>query len=284
MEPGRLLDFCKEQWNRNAQAVADEEAGKKEEELLCVAFLALLHSLGSIRQEQPSLPRIRVVQDNIERLFKLAAWKFWLESQRFKFPVLSLSKLNDNLDFKGVGDYLDVCYSIRTDYEQGVTEAKEEAKLRETERALEALNNTWITPVSRKILWRWIKSHLPDKYSPDAEGWLQTLFLGGKVTILSFEKEDIQLSEEIIVSSMPHGTGIGRAVRSRLEEISSTWNAHYEAWEIIEEDATDIWVNGERQEARDPGPEPRLETFSSRGSWLQAMAKWRIESKKWSKQ
>lgn len=284
MEPAKLLEFARSEWDRAAKLGVDE-ISEADAEMLRLCFLSLLHSLGSIRQEVPALPALKIVQSHMQHLFRLASWKFWLESKRFVFPTLSLSRLNDNLEFTYIGDYLNICDDARQDYEDGVNDAVEQEKIAQTARAIAALNSSWVTPVSKKLLWGWVRSHLPEKYQPDAIGWLGTLFLGGKQAVLSFEREDIDLGEEIIISSMPAGTGVMGAVRARLEDIRSQWEAHYEAWEIIEDDPAErVLVNGERTLEPDPGPEPVLESFVSRGHWLQAAAKWRLAKARWDKE
>jgi hypothetical protein len=285
METGKLLAFAKSEWERLAGAIRDGEISYNEGKMLCLCFLALLHSLGSIKQEVPALPSLQIAQSHMHQLFQLVSWKHWLDSKKFRFPMLSLSRLNDNLDFASIGNYLTICEDARKDYEDGVSEAVEKERIAQTHRALQALNSTWVSPVSKKLLWQWIRSHLPAAYQADAASWMGTLFLGSKATVLEFEKADLTWMEEVIVSSVPAGTGVLFAVRNRLTEIMNMWESHYEAWEILPEDpATQVWVNGVQASEPDPGPEPKLESFSTRGAWLQASAKWRLAKARWDKE
>lgn len=228
----KLLAFSRSEWNRLAGAVEDEQATEQETTLLRVCFLAVLHSLDSVKQESPSLPPMHIVQTQMQRLFKLAFWYHYLDSKRFNFPRLKINKANQNTAFTNISDYIDLCFDIRQDYEEGVNDLVETEKIAAAERALLALRNSWITPASNKALWRWISANLPDKYEADKQGWMPTIFCGTDSKILSFEKEDIILLEEIITSEMPIGTPILSAVRTRLDFIIKTYTDHKEAFTV----------------------------------------------------
>lgn len=280
LAPQKLFQFTRHEWERHGQAAVDIEISAREAETLGVAFLAMLHTLDCIKQDVPALPPLSVVQSCMGKLFNLAYWKWRLESKRFRFPTLHISKYNNNSNFSNVGDYLDLCFDIRRDYELSVREAEEKEKIRVAEAALVALNSTWVTPTSKKLLWQWVRAHLPEKYQPDAEGWLGTLFLGGSNAIVEFDKDELELAEEIIVSSCPVGTGVLHAVRARLEAIKQVWSQHYEAFDIeLDQFAPNrnVLVNGERIKAPHPGPEPQLVDFQfNRTKFLIAHAKWQI--------
>jgi hypothetical protein len=290
MSPEKLLVFSRNEWQRLAQRAADGEIGDNEATMLRVCFLALLYSLDSVKQEEASLPPLVVVQSTIEGLFSLAGWKFYLESNRFRFPTLHICSLNDNIDFSNIKDYINLCFSVKEDYETKVNEVVEKEKIAAAERAMVALRNEWITPVSRKMLFQWVRAHLEEKYQADAMGWLSTIFLGSERTIQDFEEEDILLFEEIILSSCPIGSTISKAVRDRVEACKLAWTQHHEAWDIDLSD--DEWeldegmkllVNGNKQEKAHPGDEPKINDFQTRGSYLQAQARWTIAMAQWNK-
>jgi hypothetical protein len=276
----KLLKFAKYEWDRLAQRAADQEATQEESDILCVSYLAMLHRLDSLRQDVPALPRLSIVQDTIERLFDLAYWKWHVESASFAFPTLHISKLNGNADFGNIGDYLDICLERRTDYEAQIDDAKEQEKVRAAQRAIKALASEWITPVSKKTLWAWVRAHLPEKYQADGQGWLNTLFLGGSAAIIEFDEDEIDLAEEIITASCPIGTGIMLAVRARLDAIRSTWSQYHKAFEIEMSDFADnhnLFVNGVKVAAPHPGDEPTMQSVDfNRGKFIVAHARWTI--------
>lgn len=230
LEGAKLLAFTRGEWNRLSKASANGETSDAEDTLLRVSFLAVLHSLESVNQSLPGLPELHTVQNQMPRLFALAYWKLYLDSKRFCFPEYRVSKINANSDFKYVGDYLDVCFSIKDDYQHGVNDLIEKEKADAADRALKHLRNSWITPVSNKVLWRWIHANLDLKYKNDA--WLQAIFCGSEKTILAYDKDEIQLLEEIIMSCCPAGTGPLKAVRERLEVISKIYVDNKEAFSV----------------------------------------------------
>lgn len=276
----RLCNFAQAEWNRLAQI---QDPRDSETINLRVAYLALLYELGSLRQEIAGIPPLHIVQSTLPGLHTLACWKNFLESKRFKFPEFILSDRNKNAGFENITEYLSLCFDIKEAYENKVSEAAEREKVRRAEAALSALGSTWITPPNKKILWHWVRANLPALYAPDAEGWLATLFLGSDKTVLEFEKEDIQLAEEIIVSSCPAGTGIMHAVRARLTHLLKVWESEKEAWEIDYASLEDkpIWVNEKKLPASHPGAEPEEKEFDKRWQFLQAHAKWEIALKIW---
>lgn len=282
----KLLDFSKSEWNRLAMRTANDELTDAEEDILRVCYLALLHRLECIKQDVAALPPISTVQATIQQLFALAYWKFHLESQRFRFPTLHISKYNDNADFKYIKDYLDTCFAVKKEYETKVNEVVEVEKLKIAEEALKKLSGEWITPTSKKLLWKWVRANLPEKYQPDAIGWLGTLFLGSNSTILEFDKEDIALAEEIIVSSCPGGNSIMFAVRARLDTIAKVWEQHHESFEIqLDEldERSGTLVNGVQMDIPHPGNAPQQKEFDSKGKYYVAVAKWEVAMAAWKK-
>jgi hypothetical protein len=163
LSTGKLMAFARSEWNRLAKASEDEQTTQVEDNILRVCFLAVLHTLGSIKQEVPALPPLHVVQSNMSRLFAIAYWHHYLDSQRFKFPAYKINRLNKNAGFDGIKDYIDLCFDIKRDYEQGVDDLVEKEKALAAEKALKALRDSWVVPVSNKQLWRWVRAHLPSK-------------------------------------------------------------------------------------------------------------------------
>ena len=286
LDDKRLFQFVKGEWERLAALAEDAEITEAESDILRVGYLAVLHTLDCVRQDVPALPSLAMVQTTMKQLFALAYWKYYLESERFSFPTYHISKYNTNIHFENLPEYLELCFEVRHDYEKKRHEAVEAEKIRQAEKLLIALNSTWVTPASKRLLWQWVKAHLPEQYKPDAEGWLSTLFLGASGAIIEFEQEDIQLAEEIIVSSCPTGTGVLKAVRERLAVIRSQWEQHHKAFEIDLEDfapTARLFVNGEKVVAPDPGAEPKQSDFKNLAQFLIAQAQWTIAKRAFDK-
>lgn len=284
----KLFEFARKEWKRLAKKAADDEITEAESNILRVTYLAVLHSLGSIKQERPVLPPLAIVQSTLNQALSLAYWKYHLDSPRFRFPQYSICNNNTNLELENIREYLDLCFQCKEDYETKVNNIAEEAKLRAAQAAMEALTREWIAPVSRKVLWAWVKHYLPSRYDADKVGWMHTLFLGGGNAILEFQEEDIEMMEHIIIGECPQGTGVMKAVRERIDQIWKIWRDHYQAFEVDLADYAvnqGVLVNGAPIAMPDPGPEPQMKDFAgNKARYFIAAAKWKIAFAAWDAQ
>lgn len=284
MEPARLLAFARTMWRQHG----NEDASEENKQTLRVCFLAILHSLDCIEQEVPSLPPLWVVQSNFKALFSLAFWKYALESQRFKFPTYKINKRNNNLDFREIKTYLDLCFQIKDEYSETVRTRDEAARLEIASRAEKKLRSSWIAPISNRELWTWIQAQLADtKYKADSEGWMATIFLAKTdKAICQFDKEEITLFDEIIQSECISDNGMMFAVRNRIDEIKKIWSDTKEAFEV---DFEDFDVDGELIAARsvstasESTEEPKEKDYPNKVLWIRAKALWYLQSRKDSK-
>lgn len=288
LSPIKLFQFTKKEWDRLAKRAVDEELTTNESNILAVAYLACLHQLESIKQDQPTLPPLHIVQSTLNKVLALAYWKYTLDSKRFRFPTYHICQLNNNIDFKNIHDYLDLCFDVKDRYGEKMDELEEAAKIKAARDAMDALTREWISPISRKVLWKWVKHNLPVSYAADAEGWLSTLFLGGGTAIVEFNEEDLDLFEEIITCSCPAGTGIMKPVRERITQVWEIWKNHHRAFEIDLEDFAinnGLLVNGAQVLHPDPGEEPQAKQFNgNKASYYIAHAKWTIAKAAWDAQ
>lgn len=272
----KLCNYLRDEWNRLAKNIADEQISEREALNLRVGFVALLHSLGSIKQDNDTklLPTLAIVQANLESLVALCFWQYYLESKRFSFPFLHISHLNKNTDLAHIKDYLNACWERKREYEEDISELQEQEKAKVAERALHAIRDSWMKPVGKKLLWQWVKGNLDKKWAPDAEGWLGTLFLGGTQTILDWDLDEIDLMEEIIISSCPIGNSVMFAVRERIAQIRKVWHDHYDTFTIEEDGLATIEAIKEELGA---APEPQLSDFNgNKAAFFVARAKWQL--------
>ena len=278
---GKLLAFARGEWNRLAKAAADELTTDAENNMLRVCFLAVLHSLESIRQDAPSLPSLAIVQSNMQSLFKLAYWHYYLDSKRFSFPEFKINAANKNTKFDNLHHYIDACFAIKDDYDNGVNEAVEKEKIAAADRALRALRNSWITPTSNKELWRWVAAHMPAKYSADVSGWMSTLFLGSDKQVLNYlgddqqGKEEIELLEQMILAECPPGTAILSAVRQRIDYIYKLYTDNKEAFSVDfadYEDSEPLAALRAASKAPESIVAPRPQDFASKVDYIKANA------------
>lgn len=275
MEQHKLISFMRDEWNRLSKEIVNESITERESHNLRVGFVALLYSLGSIRQDQgvTILPALGIVHSNLESLTSLAYWKHYLDSKRFIFPEYHFSRVNGNANLEHIHNYLEDCWEKKREYESGLNDVQEREKVRIAEKAILAIRNTFLKPPSKKLLWQWVKGNLPKKWEPDAEGWMGTIFLGSAATAMDFDLDEIELMEEIIVSSCPIGNSVMFAVRERIDEIKKSYRDHYDTF-TIEEEGLDfiaaIKVDQERT------VEPKQENFPTKAQFFVARAKWQL--------
>lgn len=281
LETGRLLAFARSEWNRLAKQADDSELSIKDDTFLRVAFLAVLHSLGSIEQQAPSLPPMHIVQSQINKLFKLAYWKFYLDSKRFAFPTFKINRANANDRFENISYYLDACFEIKDDYSKSLDDLIEKEKTESADRALKALRDSWIVPVGSKALYRWVKAHITAQWSADAQGWMSTLFCGNSNTIISFDLDETDLMETIICGDCPPGTAIMHAVRNRIQEIRKIQKDHFEAFTVQFEDylTDDQKIEKAEKQEITLTAEPKPEDFPSKVLWIKAKAIWYLQQR-----
>ena len=275
MAPNRLLAFARSEYERQLQIAEDGECTDREKETLQVAWLAVLHSLGSIQQDAPALPPYYIVHKTIKALFSLAYWKAFLESQRFAFPTFKITKLNKNQRFENVDYYLEACFEIKDNYEKGLKDLVERDKVRAAERALAALRSQWALPKSKRALWAWVRANLPEKFQTDAANWMGTIFLGNEKTILDWDWDEILMMESIIIGECPQGTGILHAVRQRIDEIKKVHTDYKEAFTVdISFTAPLTKANEQGELVKIDDPRPERKDFATNVLFIKANAAW----------
>lgn len=269
---GKLLAHARSEYTR---LLKQETISDAEEANLRILFVAVLHTFSAIKQEAPVLPSIEQVQELMPRMFKLAYWKHLLESKRFKFPEWKITHLNANTKLENLKYYLEACEGMREDYERGIDDVIEQAKLKATEEAMKKLRNTWVVPIGKKALWRWVFSYMASsQYSADAQGWISTLFLGNERTQLDFDTDETDLMQEMIESTCPGGSGILSAVRAHIAAIRKNQTEVKEAFTV------DFGDFVEDKPTFEPEPEPKEKDFPSKAAWIKARAVWWLRNRK----
>lgn len=271
-----LLQFSRSTWNYycslTPEQASDTALTNKQERLLQVAALAMLHQLGEVEQTTQWLPSIADVSGCWSSLIQLGYWKNYLESKRFRFPALRISKNNRGIDMHS---YLQDCWEVKKEYETKVREAAELEKLQATERALVALRDDLVkkSPKSKKLLWRWFSAHIPAKYSRDVEGWMWDLYdAETSDEIAEFTLADIDLFEEIVLAEIPLGSSISHAFLERLDYKRKVLQARVDTYEILVPDSIKAGV----ADGSISTVEPQPEDYPSKVAFMVAKAKWRL--------
>lgn len=275
LEPLPLLNFSKNAWIRfcgfSQEEAEDAALTSKQEQILQVATLALLHQLTEVRQDVPWLPSFLDVQNNWQSLISLSYWKAYLDSQRFKFPQLRISKLEKDINLKA---FLQTCWDKKKSYESSVNTLIEEAAQNTAEKALANIRDELAgkRPRSQKLLWRWFLANLPSRYSRDADGWMWDLFTASGDAVSEFTMADIDLFEEIFLTECPTGSSVSYAFLEILRSKRKLLETHFEAFEIL----VPMELQADAAEGLIPVAEPKLQDFEKKVQWMVAHAKWRL--------
>lgn len=276
LEPTALINFSKSIWNHfcslTPEQAADMALTKKQETLLQVATLALVHHLGDVKQDFPWIPTLAEVSANWNSILQLSYWKNYLESNRFKFPALRISKFNKGIDLHG---YLSDCWLVKKEYESKVRESVEREKLAAAEAALVVLRNDLAgkAPRSKKLLWRWLSAQLPSRYSKDLESWMWELYdAETEAEISEFTIADVDLFEQIVLAEVELGSSISHAFLERLGSKRTMLQTKFSTFEILVPDSIAAGVaDGSIGVA-----EPMLADYPSKVKYIIAHAKWKL--------
>jgi len=289
-----LLAWTRKNWNLLFRSTIDRSTEAQRQQF-CIAFMAILHSLNSLDQHIPALPNFLTVNVNMQRLLELAYWYNFLDSKRFKFPTLRISKNNANNTLQDIGVYLDICESIKHDYETSKEGRAEEAKLEAARRAEISVRSSHIRAVSKRALWNWFLSSMgatsnSKKYElPEWVEWKEDaakLWFASENTQLQHSLEDVDTIEEVFLQECTLGTSVSHAFRRELAKIRDNISNHLTIFEIdwastiggssskITRVGTDGKVYSPMPEEQ--GPEPLIGNFNSRVEFIRAKAKWEV--------
>lgn len=276
LQPTELLNFSKSVWayfcNLSPEQEATPAVTDKQEMLLRISALAMLHHLAEVEQSTVWIPTLQEVYTNWTSLLQLSYWKNYLESNRFKFPDLRISRNNKGIDLTA---YMQDCWAVKKAYETRVREAEEIEKIKAAELTLKAIKDEvgGKTPRSKKLLWRWFIAHVPSRYERDIEGWMWELFDAETESEISeFTIADIDLFEEIFLCEVPTGSSISSVFLSRIQQKRKLLETKFKTFEILIPESIAAGVaDGSIGEA-----EPVATDFPKRVHFIIAHAKWKL--------
>lgn len=276
MTDGALLKFARNTWDYfcslTPEEAADVELTAKQERMLQVTALALLHKLTDVEQSMAWLPPINDVYNCWSSLIQLSNWKHWLESQRFSFPTLRISRNNQGINLQS---YMQDCWGVKKTYESAVREQEEKEKLKSAEAALVGLRDDLVrkTPRSKRLLWRWLVAHMPARYDADMEGWMWTLYDAETYDEVSkFTMADIDMFEEIVLNEVNVDNSVSHAFLQKLAHKRKLLEDKESTYEIVIPRAIEL-----AKAAGDiPETEPKQADYPTRVKFIVAHAKWRL--------
>lgn len=276
LTPVALLQFGRNSWLRfcamSPEETADSSVVSKQEEQLRVIALAMLHNLTEVRQDIQWMPEWKDVARNWTALMSIGYWRAYLDSQRFRFPTLRISKLERDCDLHC---FLQSCFAAKKRYEKGVNDRVEEAQLLAAERAMKGIYDEVAgkKPRSIKILWRWFEANMPTRYKKDLAGWMWELFSATEQDILDFTVRDIEMFEEIFLTECPTGSAISHAFLEVLRSKHQLLSQHFHTYEILIPESI---AEGVADGSINVSEEPRLADYPTRVKWFVAHSKWRL--------
>lgn len=276
LNPVALLQVARNGWLRfcalSAEEAADQELIKKQEQFLQVAALAMLHNLTEVKQDIIWMPSWHDVASNWTSLMSICYWRAYLDSDRFKFPSIRLSKLERDINLKA---FLQTCFDRKKAYEKNIIELADQEKAELAEKIMKQQIDAVAgkKPLSPKILWRWFCAHMPPRYKKDLDGWMWELFTADESTVLEYTMRDIELFEEIVVTNVELGSTISHAFLEVVRSKHKLLRQHFETYEIlIPETIAEQVATGEISVSE----EPKLKDFPSKVKWMIAHSKWKL--------
>ncbi len=295
----QLLAWTRKNWNFLFRNTVDRATDLQKQQFQ-IAFMAILHTLNCVDQKNPALPSFETVQVNMQRLLELAYWYNYLDSRRFKFPTLRISKLNDNLQLDDIRTYFDICDSVRHDWETSKDARQEDAKLEAARRAEKAVAGSHVKAVSKKQLWNWFLASLQannsKKYNhPEWMEWKEDaakLWFSSENQQLTFSPDDVDTIEEVFITECTLGTTVSHAFTRELSRIRENIVNHQKIFEIdwvstiqantgnvtrVDQQGNKVaGTSIEDTPPDNPGEAPTISQFNNRVDWIRAKAKYDI--------
>lgn len=276
LSPVALLQFSRNAYVRfcalTPEEAADGSVIARQEQLLRVASLCMLHNLTEVRQDIPWMPEWTEVADNWTSLIALSYWRAYLDSERFRFPAIRISRFERGIELR---PYLELCWQRKKEYENGVKDRGEKELAAIAERALINIRDalSGMRPLSTKILWRWFEQNMPERYQKDLVGWMWELFSASEKTVNEFTLRDVDLFEEIFLTECPTGSSISHAFLEVLRSKRALLESRLETFEIlVPQVVQDAVASGEI----DVSVAPKREDFPSQVAYIIAMSKFRL--------
>jgi hypothetical protein len=292
----QLLSWVRKNWNQIFRSHTIDAVSDVQKDQFRIAFMAILHSMNCIDQQVPALPDFHTVNTNMQRLLELAYWYNYLDSKRFRFPTLRITKLNSNGTLHDINAYFDICDSVRHDWETSKEAKLEDAKLEAARRAEKAVRSSHVRTISKKALWNWFLSSMQaensKKYSlPEWMEWKEDsakLWFASENQQLQFSVDDVNAIEEVFIAVCTLGTTVSHAFNNELNKIRNHISNHQKVFEIdweatmkpavirTSKDGTVLSADISLTPPAKPEKEPSLNDYHSRSDYIRAKAKWDI--------
>lgn len=268
-----------------------------EQQRLQLLTSAMMHSLGCIKQDRPTLPPFPIAAASSGRLLGLAKWFWFISSQRLEFPIYSISGKNDNLDWSNFKHWLDSAYLVREDWASKSRKLQIDAQKRAHEQSMREIKSESYRRVDTKKVWNWIHLQLADEYAPGRLETFKNLFLNGDLDISNWILDDVEDLKIALVQHCDCGNEIMHFINKRLDGIAGLIKDFYSSFTILGQKSSPEASFGDDEQTLQEQqfiaefdtrvaaleslpPAPQRADYQTLGLFLKAQAQWNILSKR----
>jgi hypothetical protein len=263
----------------------------REQQRMQLLMSAIMHELGVMKQEGPSLPKMEIAAGSAGRLLALSKWFFFLTSQRVEFPQYSINKKNENLGWENYKYWLDAAFHVRENWAKKARTYELDAKKKAHEEALKEIKDDVVYKrLDMRRIWNWIEIQLVDHHSKGRIETFKNLFLNGDLEVYEWTTDDVDDLIEATVQFCDQGNDIMFFIRKRLQGMLALQRDLFSSFMIVggartgfqEEKATEqeeafIAEYDKKVEALEElPPKPNRESFATQGLFMRAEAQWNI--------
>jgi hypothetical protein len=211
-----------------------------------VAFVAVLHGMGSLVRREPNanptriLPQPATVIAHGQQLLELAYWYVNAQSPKFQFPKLNVARINKNTELLDIGAYLAICSEAKRKWTEAETARALNNALRDIEdddflaaakRAERAVIGGAAKRLPKTSLWNWLLAAMAAENRAYYERWIADPNEGGFFKAMFFTPtdtglkryavDDVQALEDILMGFAPLGTTPFHAFRAELDRMKA---------------------------------------------------------------
>lgn len=258
---------------------------------------ALMYSLDSLKQECSTLPSFPVASGSAGRLLGLAKWFYFISSQRLAFPIYSVSKKNENLQWENFKFWLDSAYEVRQAWSSQSKQLARNAQQRAYELSLKEIKSESILKrVDTKKVWNWIQIQLEGNYAEGRLVTFRSLFLDGDLNAHDWTADDVDDLIEALNEHCDLGNEIMFFIKKRLSGIRALIRDFYSSFTVINSNSDGGDFGSEEQTKQEQAffstfddkvdqleqmpSAPKREDFETLGKFLKAQAHWNILNKR----
>jgi hypothetical protein len=256
---------------------------------------ALLWKMDCIKQDRPTLPPTEVAVGSADRVYKLAKWYFDISSQRLKFPIYSISALNQNLTWANFRIWIGEAFQVKHSWAHHSRELAAEAKKRILEEAMKDIVSEPMKRVDQRKVWNWIETQLSPYVDKGRITTFKELFIEGDINYTDWYVDDVEDLEFEILQHCDVEYHIMPYIRKRLKGIKGLIQDLMSGFTLLTKHAQDqfggqgltdkeaaIFDDYDRRAAalETLPPEPQRGSFETTGKYMKALAEWRILSRR----